>query len=227
MDYNEIYHHGIKGQKWGVRRYQNKDGSLTPAGKKRQRDTSPEAVAKRKAIAKKVAVGTAMTLTVAAATVLYAKNPAVHSVVNSMAKKTVSSLKKGGGKAITKGKAFIENRKNNGFIKGVKDGVKAYKTNNPKKSAAEKGQEFATKLLGRINKTKTESWEGLKSGVKEGVKNAPKKAAETVIVGVTMNAMKRGLDVAVGKAEAERIMKANNKKKIDSFWKAQEADDDD
>ena len=33
---NELYHHGIKGQKWGVRRYQNKDGSLTPTGKKRQ-----------------------------------------------------------------------------------------------------------------------------------------------------------------------------------------------
>ena len=32
---NELYHHGIKGQKWGVRRYQNKDGSLTYAGKKR------------------------------------------------------------------------------------------------------------------------------------------------------------------------------------------------
>lgn len=32
---NELYHHGILGQKWGVRRYQNKDGSLTPAGKKR------------------------------------------------------------------------------------------------------------------------------------------------------------------------------------------------
>lgn len=30
-----IYHHGIKGQKWGIRRYQNSDGSLTPAGKKR------------------------------------------------------------------------------------------------------------------------------------------------------------------------------------------------
>lgn len=30
-----IYHHGIKGMKWGVRRYQNEDGSLTPAGKKR------------------------------------------------------------------------------------------------------------------------------------------------------------------------------------------------
>lgn len=31
----ELYHHGIRGQKWGLRRYQNKDGSLTPAGRKR------------------------------------------------------------------------------------------------------------------------------------------------------------------------------------------------
>ena len=33
---NELYHHGIKGMKWGVRRYQNKDGTLTNAGKKRR-----------------------------------------------------------------------------------------------------------------------------------------------------------------------------------------------
>lgn len=32
---NELYHHGIKGQKWGVRRYQNPDGTLTEMGKKR------------------------------------------------------------------------------------------------------------------------------------------------------------------------------------------------
>lgn len=32
---NELTHHGIRGMRWGVRRYQNKDGSLTSAGKKR------------------------------------------------------------------------------------------------------------------------------------------------------------------------------------------------
>ena len=31
----ELYHHGIKGQKWGVRRYQYADGTYTPAGRKR------------------------------------------------------------------------------------------------------------------------------------------------------------------------------------------------
>ena len=35
MDNIELYHWGVQGMKWGVRRYQNKDGSLTKAGKKR------------------------------------------------------------------------------------------------------------------------------------------------------------------------------------------------
>ena len=35
MSSNELIHHGIKGMRWGVRRYQNKDGSLTKAGRKK------------------------------------------------------------------------------------------------------------------------------------------------------------------------------------------------
>lgn len=33
----KLFHHGIKGQKWGVRRYQNEDGTLTTAGKRRRK----------------------------------------------------------------------------------------------------------------------------------------------------------------------------------------------
>ncbi len=43
MEKNEemLEHHGIKGQKWGVRRFQNKDGTRTALGKKRE--SSPDA----------------------------------------------------------------------------------------------------------------------------------------------------------------------------------------
>lgn len=34
----ELYHHGIQGQKWGIRRYQNEDGSYTEAGRRRYND---------------------------------------------------------------------------------------------------------------------------------------------------------------------------------------------
>lgn len=37
MENNTLQHHGILGQKWGIRRYQNKDGSLTAAGKNRSK----------------------------------------------------------------------------------------------------------------------------------------------------------------------------------------------
>lgn len=76
-----LYHHGIKGQKWGVRRFQNKNGSLTPAGKERYNDDgikkrveTPEE--RKKRIARNVAIGAAAATTAIAAIgyMKYSKN---------------------------------------------------------------------------------------------------------------------------------------------------------
>ena len=39
---NELTHYGILGQKWGIRRYQNEDGTLTETGKKRYKTVHPD-----------------------------------------------------------------------------------------------------------------------------------------------------------------------------------------
>lgn len=42
MDNNELVHWGVKGMRWGVRRYQNKDGTLTAAGKQREKQAAKQ-----------------------------------------------------------------------------------------------------------------------------------------------------------------------------------------
>ena len=61
MYHSDLYlmHHGIKGQRWGIRRYQNEDGSLTPEGEKRY-GYSSEGTRKTSSTAKKVAIGAAI-----------------------------------------------------------------------------------------------------------------------------------------------------------------------
>lgn len=71
--YNELYHHGIKGQKWGIRRFQNADGSLTSkgshrynvnSGNKSRRSSSSNNKKGKLSTGKKVAIGVAATAAV-------------------------------------------------------------------------------------------------------------------------------------------------------------------
>lgn len=79
----ELYHHGVKGQKWGVRRFQKKDGSLTPAGRKR--------LAKNEALREKLVKRTS-------------KKEDLHNSRAKEARSNVADLKKNG----TNSKAYRE-----------------------------------------------------------------------------------------------------------------------
>ena len=86
-----LCHYGIKGQKWGVRRFQRKDGSLTPKGRKRYADDGGnDTPAERKGMSastkKKILVGAGIALATAA-TIYAIENPKVVKMPLSAAKK--------------------------------------------------------------------------------------------------------------------------------------------
>lgn len=91
-----IAHHGIKGQKWGVRRFQNPDGTLTEAGRKRystgEADTKTGSGISKDTV-KKVATTVVVAGSLAAAAYIYANNKPVidQAVREAMTKVLVQS----------------------------------------------------------------------------------------------------------------------------------------
>lgn len=132
----ELQHHGIKGMKWGVRRFQKKDGSLTPEDRKRYGDSDGQSsntkngAAASNKTAKRVAAALVMTASVGVAVAAYRKNPAaVNSVLSKVGKSTVEGAKKAGTKTYEVGKKYVKEAYNSAKT-GVKEGIK----NAPKKA---------------------------------------------------------------------------------------------
>lgn len=177
---NELYHHGIKGQKWGVRRFQNPDGTRTEAGKKREAESSVSNKKKVATIAG-VAAGTAAL----AAGAIYA----------SKHKEEIAG--------------FIIAASNNmkGSLKVSADKGKAY--------VSKMNKDIKEATISGLKEAPAKFAEGIKNGLTEGATKAGRIAAS----GAVMLASKKALDKVVGKTTSEKIYKANNNKKVDSFWK--------
>ena len=137
MEYNELMHYGVKGQKWGIRRYQNKDGTLTNVGKHRYSTIEKTGSKKQEEQAKKIdkktwsslspeakhkaLLAVAGTMTVAAAAYYVHKNPeAIGKVIGGIKNVKTSELNQ---KAVNKGKEYLK-ALGEGVDNGIKNGLR-------------------------------------------------------------------------------------------------------
>lgn len=185
---SSLQHWGIKGQKWGVRRYQNKDGSLTSAGRKRYSDDSNRSSSsERKVVSsstkKKVAAGVATGVAVGAATILAAyaiKDPKARAMITSMASKSFDAVKTAA--TSDKTKAFLK-----------KTGEKTVKTLS--NSASRVGNAMADAALlsmGTIAISKLTAKLATDENASESVKNRNKVILDTASAGIRALSKNKG-----------------------------------
>lgn len=176
---NELCHHGIKGMKWGVRRYRNEDGTLTDAGKVRYGSVEKKHISTSKKVSA-IAGG----VTIAAAATYVARHPEI--------------------------------------VKNIGN-----------RSAMNAAMPHAA-VVSRIKPVARTVGEAAKSGLKKGMEGGTEKIVTAAVTGSVMLVGKHALDKILGTDVAGKVMNANNKKKIGSFWnytepkhKKDEDDDDD
>ena len=221
MNEQILIHHGIKGQRWGVRRFQNADGSLTNAGKKRygsgSSDLTVASTSQRKGLSdsqkemlKKVGKAALIAGGVAAAGYLVASNPkACEVALNSIGNLAVNTLDSVTD-AARNGKHYVAE-----LAKEAKEGAKAGIADAPKKVG-----------------------EGVREGIGEGSKNiskaltqAPYTVGKVALEGAAIIATKKMLEAVVGKDQVDDTTKAYNayhkKNKIGQLNQKKDDDDDD
>lgn len=124
---DSLCHYGVLGMKWGVRRYQNKDGTLTSAGKNKHKQGQDKkqisSEAKKKAI-----LAVAGTMTLAAAAYYVHKNPEkIGKVIAKVKDVKVSDISQ---KTKDVGKKYVKS-----IISGTKEGIDEAMKEAPKKAA--------------------------------------------------------------------------------------------
>lgn len=202
MNDEVLIHHGIKGQKWGIRRFQNADGSLTVAGKKRYGDGnssessgSSSLTDSQKNVLKMAGKAALIAGSVAAAGYLYANNKSVcDTVIKTVSSVAVDHLKE----KASIGKKYMADLAKQAY-QGAKDGIKQ-----------------APQKVGE--------------GVREGIAEAPKKVTRAAVEGAAIIATKKMLESALGEKELDSYLKAynayNKKNKVGQVSTKKEDDDD-
>lgn len=203
----ELYHHGIKGQRWGVRRFQNRDGTYTNAGKRRRNDDLGETNSSRSSsgVGKKIATGLAIGATVGLTAYALA-NPKSRAYLKKLAGVSVSKLKAAATNPKVKEFVARNGKKAATFVGDrIKEGGKAFTD----AAIAASGAIAVSKIATKVNTGNAEADKILTDATSAAI-NAMTKSSYS-----SNNNQKSGpIDRAKG-AEISKIVGAPKQKEID------------